>query len=95
MTSITITGKAFDEEHRQHSFVRYANGDDFVSLATIGVEQCPDCDGKCGIEHVVLRITGHPDTDRDLELVWDREEAKRIAAAILQAARVIPARRLN
>ena len=31
MTSITITGKAFDEEHREHAFVRYANGDDFAA----------------------------------------------------------------
>ena len=43
----------------------------------------------------MLRITGHPDADRDFEVVWDREEAKRIAAAILRAARVIPAPSLN
>jgi hypothetical protein len=96
MTSITtITGQAFDEEHREHAFVRYANGDEFVSLATIRVEPCPDCDGKCGIELVVLGITGHPDTDRDFEVVWDREEAKRIAAAILRAVRVTPAPSFN
>jgi hypothetical protein len=95
MTSITITGKAFDEEHREHVFVRYANGDDFVSLATIRVEPCPDCEGKCGIELVVLRITGHPDADRDFAVIWDREEAKRIAAAILRAVKVIPAPSFN
>jgi hypothetical protein len=95
MKSITSTGKAFDEEHREHVFVRYANGDDLVGLAAIRVEPCLDCDGKCGIELVVLRITGHPDADRDLEVVWDRHEAKRIAAAILRAAGVIPAPRLN
>ena len=83
MTSITITGKAFDEEHREHVFVRYANGDDLVSLAAIRVEPCPDCDGECGNEYVVLYITGHPDADRDLE--------ECIAAAILRAAKVIPA----
>ena len=42
MTSITITGKAFDEEHREHAFVRYANGDDFDGHATIRVEPCPN-----------------------------------------------------
>ena len=35
MTSITITGKAYDEEHREHAFVRYANGDDFDGNASI------------------------------------------------------------
>ena len=56
-------------EKRGHAFVRYANGDDLVGLAAIRVEPCPDCDGKCGIEFVVLRITGHPDANRDLEVV--------------------------
>ena len=95
VTTIMMTGKAFDEEHREHAFVRYANGDDFDGHATIRVEPCPNCDGECGNEYVVLRIAGHPDADRDAEVVWDREEAKRIAAAILRAARVIPAPSLN
>ena len=95
MTSITITGKAFDEEHREHAFVRYANGDDFDGHASIRVEPCPNCDGECGKEYVVLHITGHLDADRDPEIVWDKEEAERIAAAILRAVRVIPAPSLN
>ena len=85
-----------DRDHRHPGVrVHFGSGDDFVSLATIRVEPCPDCDGKCGIECVVLQITGHPDADRDFEVVWDREEAKRIAAAILRAVRVIPAPSFN
>jgi hypothetical protein len=89
---ITMTG---NEEHREHIFVRYANGDDFEGHATTRVEACPNCDGQCGNEYVVLRIAGHPDPDRDLELVWDREKAERIGAAILQAAKLIPVPNLN
>jgi hypothetical protein len=73
----------------------YAFTDDFDGHATIRVEPCPNCDGECGNEYVVLRIAGHPDADRDPEIVWDKEEAKRIAAAILRAANVIPAPNLN
>jgi hypothetical protein len=95
MTSITVTGKAFDEEHREHAFVRYANGDDFDGHATIRVEPCPNCESNCGNEYVVLRIAGHPDPDRDPEVVWSKEEAERIAARILRAAKVIPAPSFN
>jgi hypothetical protein len=93
--TIVMTGKASNEEHREHAFVRYANGDDFDGHATIRVEPCANCDGECGNEYVVLRIAGQPDADRDTEVVWDKEEAERIAAAILRAAKVIPAPSLN
>jgi hypothetical protein len=95
VTTMMMTGKAFDEEHREHTFVRYANGDDFDGHVTIRVEPCPNCDGECGNEYVALRIAGHPDADRDHEVVWDQEEAERIAAAILRVAKVIPAPSLN
>jgi hypothetical protein len=95
MTTIIMTGKAFNEGYRKRVFVRYANGDDLEGHATIGVEPCPNCDGECGYEYVVLRIAGHPDPDGDLEIVWEKEEAKHVAAAILWAAKVIPAPTLN
>jgi hypothetical protein len=87
---IMMTGKAFNEEHREPAFVRYANGDDFEGHVTIRVEPCPNCEGECCNEYVVLRIAGHPDADRDLEVVWDKEEAERIAAAILRGAKSDP-----
>jgi hypothetical protein len=95
VTTIMMTGKAFDEKHCEDAFVRCANGDDFIGHVTIRVEPCSDCEGNCGIEFVVLRVAGHPDGERDLEVVWDKKEAERIAAAILRAAKVIPARSLN
>jgi hypothetical protein len=89
--TITMTGKAFNEEYRERAFVRDANGDDFEGHATIRVEPCPNCHGECANEYVVLRIAGHPEPDRDVEVVWEKEEAKRIAAAILRATDIIPA----
>jgi hypothetical protein len=95
VTKIMMTGGAICEEHREHAFVRYADGDEFDGHTTIRIEPCPNCDGECGNEYVVLRIAGHPAVNHDLEVVWDREEAERIAAAILRVTKVIPAPSLN